>query len=155
MKRVLVLVTSVLIIAAFAMPGSGVSAIQKGKGGKGKGTETPVIIVFRDAVGDLLGSDGQGAYIHGGLGINRAVLDEAGQVRLSFVQPKGKKTVATRHLKIELDPSARDTAADLPSDGPPPDLGGGLVKLSVRACLHLEPSRASPHAVPLLNTVAP
>ena len=75
----------------------------RGKGGGGKPPEDiPLIIVFRDAAADLLRSDGLGPYIAGGVGINRAAFDEAGEVRLSFIQPKGKDTTSERNLFVDL-----------------------------------------------------
>ncbi len=81
----------------------------RGKGG-GKSEETPLIIVFRDADGadgDLLRSDGLGPYIAGGEGIDRAAFDGAGEVRLSFIQPKGKNTSSDRHFSVDLSLSGR------------------------------------------------
>ena len=90
-----------------------------GNGGKGKPAEdTPVIIVFRDGPDDLLTSDGDGAYIHGEVGIESAVLlNDGGNVQLRFTQYKGKKTGPSRRLSINL-----TAEPDIDLGGVPPDL---------------------------------
>ena len=103
----------VALCLAFALPSEDVLAQNnrgslKGKpSGRGGGSsEIPLIIVFRDATGDLLRSDsvdGQPApYIAGDPGIARAAFDDAGEVRLGFSQSKGKNPTSGRHLVVDL-----------------------------------------------------
>ena len=81
-----------------------------GGGGGGNGdVDAPLIIVFRDKPGDpstrdLLTSDGEGAYIDGGPGIDYAAVNSLGSVKLGFIQPKRKRDTQAnaRHLMVDL-----------------------------------------------------
>ena len=81
MRRVLLAVAAVLILG-LVVPGSATSAMQ-GKGKPKGDKEPPLIIVFRDAPGDLVRSDGGGAYIGGEEGIDTAAFDHADEVPIS------------------------------------------------------------------------
>ena len=86
----------------------------KGGGGGGKSDDTPVIIVFRDAESDRLGSECLAsepvvpavsppcAYIDGELGIDYAHFRDSGQLYLGFIQPKRKSGDSERHLYVDL-----------------------------------------------------
>ena len=99
-RRWLATVIATGLAFAVALP---VSAQRTGNKKPGGGaTEIPLVIVFRDAAGDLLRSDGEGAYIAGDPGIARAAFDNAGEVRLEFESPKGKDPSPVRHFHVDL-----------------------------------------------------
>ena len=121
-----------------------------GGGGGGGGGATQLIIDFRDDPGDLLRSDDGGAYISGGTDIDRAEFDDAGEVRLSFVQKKGKNPPPpSRQLRVDL-----RAAPDPDWGGEPPDfLVDGSAPADLNGFFHIS-ADADPGRRPLRLTMS-
>jgi len=88
-----------------------------GKGGGGKGSpDIPLVVVFRDAAGDALRSDGA-AYIHGSPGVKEAVLSDSRNIYLD-ISPKNEEHI--RSFVIDL------SAAEQLVEGDPPPSSGAV-----------------------------
>ncbi len=98
-----------------------VAAMLPTSGWAGKTQQFPVQVVFRDAAGDAIQSDGQGAYVDGVDGVQALIIDDRGRLSFHTCVDSGRKKAGCpgpRAVLLDFSRLAGDVLGSAAEPGP-------------------------------------